>query len=84
MKVLLYKGDFKDLAKTIELNQPMSGRFLEWNGEKYVANITHYVGESVTVNNLGVVINGTTYQVNSDGKFSLIYTFSKDDEIYKS
>ena len=47
-----------------------------------VKNLYKSTNDSSVVKDYKIVINGTTYQVNSDGKFSLIYTFSKDDEIY--
>ena len=66
---------------TVELNQAMTGRFLEWNGTKFVADSMTFslsrelVGKRVT-------IEGVEYVVPEDGKITINdFAFSGSKEI---
>ncbi len=66
---------------TVELNQAMTGRFLEWNGTKFVADSITFslsrelVGKRVT-------IEGVEYVVPEDGKITINdFAFSGSKEI---
>lgn len=60
---------------TVTLNQRMSGRFLEWNGTRYVADIECYVGEDA--DNVKVNVAGVDY-ITTEGKFTA--TVNIDDK----
>ncbi len=71
----------EEIAKekwTVTLNQNMSGRFAEWNGEKFVVSLTFSVGGAEA--GVGVTVNGTECQTGADGKFTCEVKVSSANE----
>ena len=76
------KVESRVLSKTVTLNQPMTGRFVEWDGEKFATSIKFYIGEETDESNLIVIINDIENKVGSNGYFDSTLTFSNGDTMY--
>ena len=71
------------MDKTVQLNQPMNGRFLEWDGGKYHTILPFYIGESLGKDGLVVVvIDDIENPVKSDGCFEAKVSFEKNGNVY--
>ena len=63
---------------TVTLNQALKGRFLVWNGEKYVVDATFGIGEATQ--GVKVYLEGNLYQTDENGLFtSTLYFADKND-----
>ena len=67
------------LSTTVTLNQKLNGRFLVWDGEKYVAEVTFGIGEAVE--GVKVYLKGNLYQTDVNGSFTLTMYFADKNDV---
>ena len=81
MTSFTYYRNLDKTNNTVIINQPMKGRFLEWNGDKYIATVKHYIGTSVD-SAVSVGFAAGVYPTDLNGYVTVTHTFSAGENLY--